>query len=184
MPDVTRWPLVNSCPGPSYRVFSIRTDTARSPRTGREHDFYILESADWVNVIPLRSDGQVVMVRQYRHGIREFTLELPGGLVNPGDTPLDAARRELLEETGYQAEEITLLGAAHPQPAILANRHHTFLATNVWQTTALNLDEGEDVQVVLLPLSEVQRRIAGGEITNGMVILAFYWYLVGSRSFA
>ena len=170
------WPLVHSQPGPSYRVFSIRTDTARSPRTGREHDFYILESADWVNVIPVTLDGQVVMVRQYRHGIREVTLEVPGGLVGLDDTPLEAARRELLEETGYEAGEIKLIGAAHPQPAVLNNRHLTFLATNVGQTMAPHLDEGEDSEVVLVPLSEVQRKIAEGEITNGMVILAFYWY--------
>jgi len=170
------WPLVRSQPGPSYRVFSIRTDTAHSPRTGREHDFYILESADWVNVIPLTPDRQVVMVRQYRHGIRQVTLEIPGGLVGPDDTPLEAARRELLEETGYQAEEITFIGAAHPQPAVLNNRHLTFLATDVRRTAVLDLDEGEDIEVVLVPLSEVKRKIAGGEITNGMVILAFYWY--------
>ena len=169
------WPLVRSRPGSSYRVFSIRTDTARSPRTGREHDFYIIESADWVNVIPVTPDEQVVMVRQYRHGIREVTLEIPGGLVGPDDTPLEAARRELLEETGYEAEDIRFIGAAHPQPAILNNRHLTFLATNVRKTAELRLDEGEDIEVVLVPLSEVKGKIAGGEITNGMVILAFYW---------
>ena len=170
------WPLVRSQPGPAYHVFSIRTDTARSPRTGREHDFYILESGDWVSVIPLTPDGQVVMVKQYRHGIRQVTLEVPGGLVEPDHTPLETARRELLEETGYEAEEITLIGAAHPQPAVLNNRHLTFLATNVRKTVAPHLDEGEDIEVVLVPLSEVQHKIAEGEITNAMVIVAFYWY--------
>lgn len=173
------WPLVRSERGPSYRVFSIRTDTARSPRTGREHDFYILESANWVNIIPLTSDGKVVMVRQYRHGIREVTLEVPGGLVGPGDTPVEAARRELLEETGYEAGDIRLIGVAHPQPAVLNNQHFAFLATNVHPTTTPHLDEGEDIEVVLVPLSEVQRKIAEGEITNAMVILAFYWYFYG-----
>lgn len=176
------WPLIRSQPGPSYRVFSVRTDTARSPRTGREHDFYILESADWVSIIPLTPDGEVVMVRQYRHGIREVTLEVPGGLVGPGDTPLEAARRELLEETGYEAGDIKLIGVAHPQPAVLNNRHLTFLATNVHQTTIAHLDEGEDIEVVLVPLTEVQRKIAEGKITNAMVILSFYWYsLLTSR---
>jgi len=180
------WPLVRSQPGPSFRVFSIRTDTARSPRTGREHDFYVLESADWVNVIPLTADGQVVMVRQYRHGIREVTLEVPGGLVGPDDTALEAARRELLEETGYEAGEIRLIGAAYPQPAVLNNRHLTFLATGVRKTAAPHpstgsgqrLDEGEDIEVVLVPLPKIKRMIAEGEITNAMVILAFYWYFL------
>jgi ADP-ribose pyrophosphatase len=172
------WPLVRSTPHKSYRVFSVRTDTARSPRTGKEHDFYVIESADWVNVIPLTPDNQVVMVRQYRHGTRQISLEVPGGLVNPRDTPMDTARKELLEETGYQAEEITLIGTAHPQPAVLNNRNLTFLATHVQKKAALNLDEGEDIDVVLIPLSEIPRLIREGEITNAMVILAFYWYFM------
>jgi ADP-ribose pyrophosphatase len=172
------WPLICSTPDKSYRVFSVRIDTACSPRTGKEHDFYVIESVDWVNVIPLTPDNQVVMVRQYRHGTRQISLEIPGGLVNPRDTPMDAARKELLEETGYQTEEITLIGTAHPQPAVLNNRNFTFLATNAQKTAALDLDEGEDIEVVLVPLVEIPRLIRGGEITNAMVILAFYWYFM------
>ena len=191
------WPLVRSTPDKSYRVFSVRTDTARSPRTGKEHDFYVIESVDWVNVIPLTPDNEVVMVRQYRHGTQQISLEIPGGLVNPKDAPLDTARKELLEETGYQAEEITLIGAAHPQPAVLNNRHLTFLATNVQKTAALDpstalrqgsgqgsgqrLDEGEDIEVVLVPLSKIPRLIRECEITNAMVILAFHWYFMGAH---
>jgi ADP-ribose pyrophosphatase len=198
------WPLVRSTPDKSYRVFSVRTDTACSPRTGKEHDFYVIESVDWVNIIPLTPDNNsepsVVMVRQYRHGTRQISLEVPGGLVNPGDTPLDTACKELLEETGYQAqiEDITLIGTAHPQPAVLNNRQLTFLATNVRETAALDpsttprqgsgqgsgqrLDETEDIEVVLVPLPEIPRRIREGEITNAMVILAFYWYFMGANS--
>jgi len=180
------WPLVRSTVIKSYRVFSVRTDTARSPRTGKEHDFYVIQSVDWANVIPLTPDNQVVMVRQYRHGTRHISLEIPGGLVDLEDTPMHTARRELLEETGYQAEDITLIGSAHPQPAVLNNRCLTFLATNVQKTAALDpstgsgqrLDEGEDIEVVLVPLSEIPRLIREGEITNAMVILAFYWYFM------
>ena len=192
------WPLVRSTLDKSYCVFSVRTDTARSPRTGKEHDFYVIESVDWVNVIPLTLNNQVVMVRQYRHGTRQISLEIPGGLVNPRDTPMDTARKELLEETGYQAEEITLIGTAYPQPAVLNNRNLTFLATKVQKTAVLDpstalrqgsgqgsgqcLDEGEDIEVVLVPLSDVPRLIREGEITNAMVILAFYWYFMGANS--
>jgi len=184
------WPIVRSATEKSYRVFSVRTDTARSPRTGKEHDFYVIESVDWVNVIPLTPDDQVVMVKQYRHGTRQISLEIPGGLVNPKDTPLDTARKELLEETGYQAEQITLIGTAHPQPAVFNNRHLTFLATHVRKTAALDpstgsgqcLDEGEDIEVVLVALSEIPHLIREGKITNAMVILAFYWYFMEANS--
>ena len=94
------WRSVRSNTPQSFRIFSIRTETAVSPRTGTEHDFYIIESRDWVNIIPVTPDRFVVMIRQYRHGQGKVTLEIPGGLVDPGDTPQEAATRELLEETG------------------------------------------------------------------------------------
>lgn len=172
------WPLVRSTPEKSYWVFSVRADTACCPRTGQEHDFYVLESPDWINVIPLTPDNQVVMVRQYRHGTREITLEIPGGLADAGDTAEDAARRELLEETGYEASEFVVLGSAHPQPAILNNRSITYLARDVRQVQAPRPDETEDIEIVLLPLSGIPDMIRNGEITNAMVILAFYWYFL------
>jgi ADP-ribose pyrophosphatase len=173
------WPLIRSTLDKSYRVFSVRTDKACCPRTGEEYDFYVLESRDWINIIPLTPDNQVVMARQYRHGTREITLEIPGGLVDPGDTSEEAARRELLEETGYEAKEVIFLGSACPQPAILNNRSVTYLARGVQRAQEPQLDETEDIEVVLVPLSEIPGLIRGGEITNAMVILAFYWYFMG-----
>ncbi len=173
------WPLVRSTLDKSYHVFSIRTDTACCPRTGQEHDFYVLESQDWTNVIPLTPDDQVVMVRQYRHGTREITLEIPGGLVDAGDRAADAARRELLQETGYEAKDVIFLGSACPQPAILNNHSITYLARDVRKVQTPQLDDTEDIEVVLVPLSEIPDLIRNGEITNAMVVLAFYWYLMG-----
>jgi len=173
------WPLIRSTLDESYPVFSIRTDTTCCPRTGQEHDFYVLESRDWINIIALTPDNQVVMVKQYRHGTREVTLEIPGGLVDAGDTPADAARRELLEETGYEAKQVIFLGSACPQPAILNNRSITYLARDVRNVQAPHLDDTEDIEVVLVPLSEIRGFIREGGITNAMVILAFYWYFMG-----
>src|SRR4030043_2150070 len=115
------WKCIRSNTPQSFRVFSVRTDRAVSPRTGNEHDFHIIESRDWINIIPVTKDNQVVMVKQYRHGSREVTLEIPGGLVDPGDTPEKAAARELLEETGYQAEELMKIGSVNPNPALFNN---------------------------------------------------------------
>ncbi len=97
------WKILDSKLGADYKVFKIRADQAVSPRTNRTGEFYTIQSNDWVNVVPLTEDRQVVMIRQYRHGSREVTLEIPGGLVDEAD-PREAAVRELLEETGTPGE--------------------------------------------------------------------------------
>lgn len=175
------WPCIRSSSPRSFRVFSIRTDTAVSPRTGNEHDFHIIESADWINVIPLTTDRHVVMIKQYRHGSREVTLEIPGGLVDPGDTPEEAAARELMEETGYQAEEYVQIGVVNPNPALFNNRCYTFIAQNVRKGFDPAPDQSEDIEVLLVPLSDIPELIRKGEIDHAMVITAFYWYFSRSQ---
>jgi 8-oxo-dGTP pyrophosphatase MutT (NUDIX family) len=120
------WQRLSSQTVYSCRIFSLREDHKRSPRTGQGHDFYVLEAGDWVNIIPLTADEQVVLIRQYRHGVEDMTLEIPGGMVDAEDpSPLHAARREMQEETGYDSHEVSSLGAIHPNPAIQANRCHS-----------------------------------------------------------
>ena len=168
------WKVISSKEDNSYRVFSLRTDRAISPRTGQDHDFFILESSSWVNVIPLTPQNEVVMVRQYRHGTRDVTLEIPGGLVEDRDTPEKAAERELHEETGYKASEIVLLGSVHPNPAIQNNRCYTFLAKDVFLAGDQHQDEKEDIEVLLRPITEIPGLIRSGEITHALVLAAFY----------
>ncbi len=168
------WKVIRSSRDKSYRVFSLRTDRAVSPRTGMEHDFFVLESSSWVNVIPVTREEQVVMVRQYRHGTRDVTLEIPGGLVEDNDTPEQAAVRELMEETGYGAGKIINLGSVHPNPAIQNNRCYTFLARDAAPAGAQQQDDREDIEVVLMPLSMIPSLIRKGDITHSLVIAAFY----------
>jgi 8-oxo-dGTP pyrophosphatase MutT (NUDIX family) len=156
----------------------VRTDIVLSPRTHRKHDFYIIESNDWVNIIPITADHQVVMVRQYRHGSGEVTLEIPGGLVEDQDTPQQAAARELLEETGFRAKRWLKIGTVNPNPALFQNRCYTFLARDLRKVADLNPDQTEDIDVVLVPLSEIPKFIRTGKIDHSIVITAFTHYFL------
>jgi 8-oxo-dGTP pyrophosphatase MutT (NUDIX family) len=175
------WPRIRSRSVGSFRVFSIRADTTVSPRTGVEHDFYVIETQDWVNIIPLTADRRVVMIRQYRHGSGEVTLEIPGGLVDPGDTPESAAARELLEETGYQVEGVVKIGVSNPNPAIFNNRCYTFVARDVTKVGDPAPDQTEDIEVVLIPLVDIPELIRKGKIDHAIVISAFYWYFLQDK---
>ena len=172
------WKRIRSQHAQSFRVFSIRTDKTISPRTGIEHNFYVIESRDWVNIIPLTDDQQVVMIRQYRHGSREVTLEIPGGLADPGDTPKKAAARELLEETGYQAKKWTKIGIVNPNPALFNNHCYTFLAQDIKKVAVPTPDQTEDIEVVLISLKKIPGLILKGKLDHAMVITAFTYYFL------
>jgi 8-oxo-dGTP pyrophosphatase MutT (NUDIX family) len=168
------WDILSSTLDKSYRVFSLRTDCARSPRTGEAHDFYVIESSDWVNVIPVTPDNRVVLIEQYRHGTRDITLEIPGGLIESSESPQEAAGRELREETGFHEGEMVPLGWVHPNPAIQGNRCYTFLARNVVAASDQMLDEKEDISIRLYPLDEIAALIRSGAISHALIIAAFY----------
>jgi len=173
---VKPWKLLSSIKEKSYKIFDLRIDRAVSPRTGEEHDFYIFESHEWVNIIPVTKDREVVLIKQYRHGVRDVVLEIPGGIVEPGDTPLDAAIRELKEETGYTAKEMVLLGRTHANPAFMNNRCYSYLALDSFPDGAQDLDDKEDIEVLLRPLDDIPRMIREGEITHSLILAAFYRY--------
>lgn len=159
-----------------YRIFDLREDVCISPRTGQAHPFYVLETRDWINIIPITPEGQIVMVRQYRFGTGEVTLEIPGGLVDAEDGCVqDAAQRELQEETGYVSDDIILLGTVRPNPAIQNNTCHIFLARNATPSGKQALDACEDIAVELHSREAVETMIRQGEIDHCMVLNAFYF---------
>lgn len=160
------------------RVFTVHKKLSRRENAGAErtHDFYVFDSGDWVNIIPLTENREVLMIEQYRHGTEGFTLEIPGGSVDLDDpSPVYAAERELLEETGYIAQKWIPLGQSHPNPAIQGNLCHTFLALNVRQIEIPEFAGTEDIAVRLLPLDDVPDLIRSGVITHALVMVAFYW---------
>ena len=158
----------------------------RSPRTGKEMEVKTFHCRPWTLILPITPEKEVVMVRQYRHGTEAISLELPGGLVDPEDRSPDiAAGRELLEETGYQSPSIEQLGTCFPQPAMMGNKCYFFLAENAVQIQAPAPDDGEDIQIVKMPMEDIPGMIFRGEIDHGMVLLAFsFFWMKRSRFFS
>ena len=155
------------------RVFEVDEVRFEPPAGGAAPTFYSIRSTDWVNVIPLTPDRQVLLLRQYRFGIEEFTLEIPGGMCDPGETPAAAARRELVEETGHDSTRIEELGWVHPNPAIQTNRCFSYLALDVTRVGAPRPDAYEAFEQLAVPLERIPRLIREGRITHALVVSAF-----------
>lgn len=156
-------------------IFRVREDQAEHPRTGSVRPYVCLESPDWVNVVALTDDGQLVLVRQWRHGTRRFELELPAGVIEEGETPEQAAARELREETGYTAERWSRLGAVAPNAAFQDNRCYTVLAEGCRKTAETSFDEGEDIEVVLCAPADLRAQLGDG-VQNAMVFCGLFWW--------
>lgn len=173
---ITKWKVSKSEILNTTRVFTLRQDRSTSPITGEEHNFYVLEAPEWVNMIAITKSNKLVLIRQFRHGTRSVTLEIPGGMVDPGETPMESARRELLEETGYSSKKWRQIGAVHPNPAIQSNMCHTFLALDAVKMQDPELEGTEDIEVSLCGEDEMDKLVSEAQITHSLVAVAFYWY--------
>jgi len=171
------WPKLSSQSRGKFTVFSVREDRKVSPRTGREHDFYVLDCVDWVNVIALTSDQQLVMVEQFRHGTETVELEIPGGVMDKQETdPVATAVRELREETGYEGRDARLLGSIRPNPAIMSNTCHTVLIQDCRLIHPVEFDHGEDIATRLLPAEEAIQKVASGTIQHSLVVVGLFYF--------
>lgn len=146
-------------------------------------DFTVFEFGDWVNIIPITKDGHIVMIRQWRHGVKRECLEIPGGLISGEDAdPRTAAVREMQEETGYHSDDIIHIGTVEPNPAIQTNKCHTYLAADAYLNARQNLDPTEAINVELVKKEHVYRMITSGEITHGLVVAAFAYLMLHERT--
>ncbi|MHA7836474.1 MAG: NUDIX hydrolase [bacterium] len=156
------------------KVFDVSRVTMASPETGSAHPFYRIDSPAWVNVVALTPGDDLVMVRQFRQGARAVTLEIPGGMVDPGESPEEAGARELLEETGYRADRLESLGSINPNPALFANRCHMQVALGCEPVAAIRNGPTEETVVELLPLRELGQAVRAGAIDHALVVAALY----------
>jgi len=164
------------------RVFRVGRSLAHSPHGGEPHPFYRIDADDWVNAIPLTSSGELVMVKQYRHGSRSVTLEIPGGIIEPGENPALAAARETLEETGYAGLAPESLGQVNPNPAVFGNRCYTFLIRDVEIVAEIANSSTEETFVELVPAERIPALIKEGTIDHALVVAALhYWKLSESE---
>jgi ADP-ribose pyrophosphatase len=170
------WKRVSSEKIADCRVFKVREDFCERESDGARASFFVIENPDWVNIIALTKDDEVVLIEQFRYGSEEIILEIPGGMVDEDEDVETAAKRELLEETGYSSDEFVFLGVSHPNPAIQNNRLFHYLALNCEKTEETKFDEHESVVTKRVSAEEVPDLIAIGKISHSLVLAAFYKY--------
>ena len=166
------WKKVRSERGENLNILQVRHDWLEHPTSKAVMKRLVLESVDWINIVALTPDDKSVMVRQYRFGIEACTLETPGGMVDDGETPLEAAQRELLEETGYTSNEWTYLGAVEPNPAFHPHLCHHFLARNVERVAELDLGPGEAIEIEVCDLERLRTAIQDGSLRHSLALSA------------
>lgn len=167
--SLTPWRILSS----RHIYPQFRMDTVEVAN-GSTFEPFVFEFRNWANVVALTKTNEVVLVRQYRHGVREALLELPGGVIDDGESPLEGARRELMEETGYSVGNIVEVGRIYPNPAIQENTLFCYLATGVEPTGSQHFDETEEIEVHLVPLDEVIEMARRGEFRHALHVAVLF----------
>ena len=173
--DPAGWEVLSSDELFSHAFFRFRKDRCALPNDRIMPAYYVMEFVDWVNVVPLTDDGQIVLVDQYRHAARKRFYEFPGGTLEAKleESPEEAARRELLEETGYVPGRMLYLGLHYPNPGLQDNRMHVFLATGCTKVSEPALDAYEDLEVELVPVPDFMRYIEQGRPMHSLMMASF-----------
>lgn len=178
--NIEPWSIVTENKEYTTPIFNLlkRRMKLEAPEEQNQGDFYILDAPAWINVVAITADSEIILVEQYRYGTEEPTLEIPGGMVDKGEEPLEAARRELLEETGYQSDEWKSLGKVSSNPAILTNYTHMYLAEKCIFVGSENPDSHERIIVHKMPVSQFLELVAEGSVHHAIVLAAVARYLL------
>jgi ADP-ribose pyrophosphatase len=169
-PPPPRWKKLGARTVARTRIFDVQSVDYQHPQRARPQDFFVLSAPDWVNVIALTTDRQFVLVRQFRFGTDDFSVEIPGGVMEAGEDAVAAARRELLEETGFTGTRARLLGSVHPNPAMQSNRCHLVLVEEAQRSAKPDWDPDEELEIMTKPVDEVYALAHRGGITHALVL--------------
>lgn len=159
----------------NFRIFQVRRSRYRHVTAEREGEFVVIDANDWVNVVAITPNNEVVLVRQFRFGRNDFFLEIPGGMIEHGEDPVRAGVRELREETGYEGSAARLLGSVHPNPAIQSNMMHVVLVENARRVGPPNFDVNEEIETSLVPVDRIMEWVREGKITHSLVLNAIFF---------
>ncbi len=161
------------------KIFKAEMVTRKHSQSGKTGDFVVLNSSNWANIIPITNDGKILLIEQFRQGTNSVTLEIPGGLIEINEEPIEAAHRECIEETGYSSDkELELLGISLPNPAFLNNKCFTFAWFDVEKRYLQNFDENEEIIVIPTPTKEIKHLIESGKINHSIITTAFFYFFL------
>ncbi len=172
-----KWKVIESQRLFSEPWFTVRKDICELPNGNKHSAYYILEYPDWATAFALTEDNQVIMVKQYRHGLGEMSMELPGGVIDQGETATAAIARELKEETGYEFELIEEIGKVAPNPATSNNYMHMFIAKGGKKVAEQKLDDTEDVEVLICSIDEVKKLLRENRIVQSLHTTCIFYAL-------
>ena len=173
---IKKWKKKSSKDLLENKIFKMREDLVTSPKLKTDHNVWVMEVPAWVNIIPITPQNDVVLVDQYRFGSEKSSLEIPGGMVDPGEDPKEAAIRELLEETGFVGKKVIEIGRVESNPAIMSNYTYTYLALDCEEKSSQKLDGTEDIEIIKKHISEIPNLIRNRDIEHALVISAFHFY--------